>query len=91
MGYELKNVTVKKENRTILHNITCTIEENKWIAVVGQTGAGKSTFVQVLKGLHSFEGDYFIHEQPVEKDAKGKPLAIAEVGHRLSISRTSTV
>lgn len=80
MGYELKHVTVKKEGRTILNNVSCTIERNKWIAVVGQTGAGKSTFVQVLKGLHTFEGDYFIDGLPIEKNAKGIPNAIDEVG-----------
>lgn len=80
MGYELRNVTVTVENRSILKNITCTIEDGKWIAAVGQTGAGKSTFVQLLKGLISFEGDYFVHHKPVEKDSKGTIRALAEVG-----------
>ena len=80
MGYELRNVTVKIDNHTILNNITCTIKDGKWIAVVGQTGAGKSTFVQVLKGFIPFEGDYYIHQKPVEKDAKGNVRAVPEVG-----------
>lgn len=80
MSYELRNVTVKIEDHTILKNVTCTIEDNKWIAVVGQTGAGKSTFVKVLKGLLPFEGDYFIHERLVERDSKGGIRAISEVG-----------
>lgn len=64
-----------------LHNVSCTIQEGKWISVIGQTGAGKSTFVKVLKGLIPFiDGDYLIDQQPVQRDAKGRLKVISEIG-----------
>lgn len=35
----------------VLSNITLTMGDNRIIAVVGKTGSGKSTFVQLLNGL----------------------------------------
>lgn len=80
MAYKLENISVKFDNRSILDNVSCTIEENKWIGVVGRTGAGKSTFVQVLKGLLSFEGNYYIDGKLLEKDFKGNIRPVPEIG-----------
>lgn len=68
-------------NRMALRNVSCTIEKDKWISVIGQTGAGKSTFVQVLKGLiPHINGDYLIDHQPAKRDAKGQLKVISEIG-----------
>lgn len=81
MAYKLKNCSVSYGNNTVLHAITCTIEENKWISLIGQTGAGKSTFAKMLKGLvPSFTGDYIIHGVPVKRNAKGQICPIPEIG-----------
>lgn len=81
MAYELKNVTVSYEKKTVLHDITCSIEDGKWISLIGQTGAGKSTFVKFLKGLvTSFTGEYTINDQPVKRDPKGTICIIPEIG-----------
>ncbi|WP_255367921.1 ATP-binding cassette domain-containing protein [Psychrobacillus sp. OK032] len=67
--------------RMALRNVSCTIEEGKWISIIGQTGAGKSTFVQVLKGLiANIDGDYLIDQYPVKRDAKGQLMVIPEIG-----------
>ena len=39
------------DNQMILHNINITIQKNDIIGVVGQTGSGKSTFINLLMGL----------------------------------------
>lgn len=79
MGYELKNVTVTY-NDVAISQVNCSIADGKWVAVIGQTGAGKSTFVQVLKGLLPFDGEYLIHGEPV-RDAKGRVRVVEEVGY----------
>jgi len=57
------------------------IQKGKWISVIGQTGAGKSTFVKVLKGLiPAIDGEYLIHHQPVNRDAKGQIQVVPEIG-----------
>lgn len=81
MVYKLKNVTVAYGKKQVLHDITCSIDAGKWISLIGQTGAGKSTFVKLLKGLiPSFTGEYTINEQPVKKDAKGALCVRPEIG-----------
>ncbi len=81
MAYQLNNLSVNYAYQVALHNVSCTIQEGKWISVIGQTGAGKSTFVKVLKGLiPTVEGDYLIHQQPVNRDAKGQLNVVPEIG-----------
>ncbi|MFJ8065898.1 ATP-binding cassette domain-containing protein [Psychrobacillus sp. NPDC096426] len=81
MAYQLNNVSVNYSGQMALQNVSCKIQEGKWISVIGQTGAGKSTFVKVLKGLISnFEGDYFVDQQPAKRDAKGQLKVLPEIG-----------
>lgn len=81
MAYQLINLSVSYNNQVALRNINCTLQEGKWISVIGPTGAGKSTFVKVLKGLiPSIEGEYWIAQQPVQRDAKGQLKVVPEIG-----------
>ena len=80
MVYQLKNVTVSYGQKQVLHNVSCAIDDGKWISIIGQTGASKSTFVKVLKGLIPFQGEYLINGQPVKRDAKGNCCVIPEIG-----------
>ncbi len=82
MVYQLNNMSVNYAERVALHNVSCTIQEGKWISVIGQTGAGKSTFVKVLKGLiPRVDGDYRIDQQPVHRDTKGQLKVIPDIGY----------
>lgn len=81
MGYELKNVTVEYEQRPVLKNISCSIPDGKWIAVIGKTGAGKSTFVQLFKGLVDFIGEYSLHNKRVTLNRKGQTQGLQEIGY----------
>ena len=81
MVYQLSHVSVHYSDQEALHRISCTIEEGKWISVIGQTGAGKTSFVKVLKGLvPHIEGAYTIDQQPVQRDAKGQLKVIPGIG-----------
>jgi len=82
MVYQLNNVSVNYTDRVALHNVSCTIEEGKWISIIGRTGAGKSTFVKVLKGLiPSIDGDYSIDQQLVQRDSKSQLKVIPDIGY----------
>lgn len=64
-----------------LRQVSCTLDEGKWIAVIGASGAGKSTLAQLLKGLvPEFAGAYTIHGQPVPRDARGRVPVLPEIG-----------
>lgn len=51
-------ITVKKLHYTYpnstneaLHNVSLTIKEQEFVAIIGQTGSGKSTLVSLIDGL----------------------------------------
>jgi subfamily B ATP-binding cassette protein MsbA len=53
---ELKNVSFKYNDVTILDNINLTIEKGKTIALVGSSGAGKSTLADLVPRFHDVSG-----------------------------------
>ncbi|AAU03679.1 ABCB family ABC transporter ATP-binding protein/permease [Rickettsia typhi] len=56
------------KERTILHNITFTIESGKTIAVVGSSGAGKSTISRLLFRFYDINsGSIIIDNQDIRK------------------------
>lgn len=48
---ELKDVSLKFKNLSVLHNINLTIKENDFMAIIGPNGGGKSTLLKVILGL----------------------------------------
>lgn len=52
---ELKNVsfTVSEENdtRTIINNLSLTVDDNKFIVITGPNGGGKSTLAKLIMGV----------------------------------------
>ncbi len=75
--FENKNtVSVRAENinfsygnnRPVLKDVNLTIHEGKKIALVGASGGGKSTFVQVLLGLYQpQQGMIYFDNEPVDR------------------------
>ena len=81
MVYEMKDVSVSFGEQKALNRINCTIQDGKWISIIGRTGAGKSTFAKVLKGLiPHIEGEYRIHDHPVPTDKRGSIKVIHDIG-----------
>ncbi len=72
MAYlELKNVSKsygQGKNRTeVLSNINLTIEEGEFVAIVGFTGSGKTTLVNMIAGLlEPDSGEILFKGKPVE-------------------------
>lgn len=57
---EIRNLTLIKDSRPILHDLTIDIWQGHVHAVIGPNGAGKSTLAQTIMGLDGykdFEGD----------------------------------
>ena len=58
---EFRNVSFKYETKWILRNINLTIEKGKTIALVGQSGGGKSTLVDLIPRYYDVqEGEVLI-------------------------------
>jgi ATP-binding cassette, subfamily B, bacterial MsbA len=53
---EYKNVSFRYQSDDVLKNISCRIEKGKIIALVGQSGSGKSTFADLLPRFYDTTG-----------------------------------
>lgn len=70
---EFQNVSFYNDDKTILKNISVSIEENDFISIVGPSGSGKSTFLKLCSHLISptngniiFKGKDFTEYSPTE-------------------------
>jgi simple sugar transport system ATP-binding protein len=77
---ELRNISKFFGNVTALQDISTKVEAGKVTGVLGDNGAGKSTFIKILSGLHKpSEGVYLIDGEPVEfespRDARLRGIA----------------
>lgn len=48
---EIKNVSIKFKEISVLHDINLKVEENDFIAIIGPNGGGKSTLLKIILGL----------------------------------------
>ena len=55
-GVEYKNVTFAYGERPVLKNVSVKIDKGKTVALVGQSGSGKSTFVDLLPRFYDVIG-----------------------------------
>jgi ATP-binding cassette, subfamily B, bacterial MsbA len=63
---EFRNVSFKYDKEYVLKNISFTIKKGQTIALVGKSGSGKSTMVDLLpRFMDTSEGEIFIDGVPV--------------------------
>ena len=63
-----KNFKVGNEKVEILKGITLDIKEGEFVAIIGESGSGKSTFLNILGGLMPCEcGEITINENRIDK------------------------
>jgi subfamily B ATP-binding cassette protein MsbA len=64
---EYKNISFKYNTKNVLHNINLTIEKGKTIALVGPSGAGKTTLADLLPRFYDCtEGELLIDGKNVK-------------------------
>jgi len=77
---ELRHICKYFGNVTALEDITTRVEAGKVTCVLGDNGAGKSTFIKILSGVHQpTSGEYTMYGSPVEfqspRDARAAGIA----------------
>jgi zinc transport system ATP-binding protein len=53
---EVRNLTVKLDNETILENLNFEVREGDVLVILGPNGAGKTVLLKTLLGLLPYEG-----------------------------------
>ena len=68
---EIKNLTVKLADNTILEDISFKILPNKLLIILGESGAGKTVLIKTLIGLNKdYSGQILYDNIPIEKYLK---------------------
>ena len=66
---ELENVSFAHKNNVIFENINIKIYKNQIIGIIGETGSGKSTFIDILCGLlHPEKGEIKLNKVEISKN-----------------------
>jgi subfamily B ATP-binding cassette protein MsbA len=67
---EYRNVTFAYEDKVVLNNVSLTIPKGKTIALVGQSGSGKTTFVDLLPRFYDVIGGQILIDGVDIRDLK---------------------
>ncbi len=71
----VKGLTIKIGKKVILEDVSMTLQDGEVLGVIGESGAGKSTFVKSILGTKTSIGDIKIYGFDIRKDKKHlKPL-----------------
>ena len=62
---EAREVTVRRNGKTLLNGISFGLQEGEWLAVVGPNGAGKTTLMRALGGEWPYAGEITLDGRPL--------------------------
>ncbi len=75
------SVNIKKAfygNKYVLNDINFSLEDNSILAIVGETGAGKTTVAKIVSGMYKFYPLHFDGEVETDKSISFIPQNISE-------------
>jgi ABC-type Fe3+/spermidine/putrescine transport system ATPase subunit len=63
---QVQNISFAYDSKTVISDVTFSIEKGKNVAIIGESGCGKSTLLKLVYGLYDLnEGEIFWDENPV--------------------------
>ena len=77
---EIKNLTVRFDDKIVLNNISLIIEKGIITCIIGRSGVGKSVLMKSVLGLIPYEaGEIFIDNQTINDSRRGIKSRMAMV------------
>ncbi len=67
---QVSNLTISAGGKRIVENVSLTIEQGEILGVLGESGAGKSTFVKALLGMRQYTGTNLMYGVNVKRSAR---------------------
>lgn len=67
---EIKNVTKRFGELTVLTDVSLSVEKGELIAIVGRSGSGKSTLLRTINGLEPIQGGEIVVDGTIVNDPK---------------------
>jgi peptide/nickel transport system ATP-binding protein len=68
---EVTDLNAKYGDKPVLHDVALGVRPHRCLAVVGESGAGKTTFARCIAGLHSdWSGEIAFHKEPLSSDRR---------------------
>ena len=65
---EVKHLYFKYENEWVLEDISFTLKDKEFLAIIGPNGGGKTTLLKILLGfLKPSKGEVLIYSKPPKK------------------------
>jgi len=64
---QLNDLTVSRNENTILNKVNFEFERNKIYFIIGESGSGKSTLFGTISGLYKYEGDILLKGKNIKK------------------------
>lgn len=62
----MKNIYFSYEDKNILNNVSFDVEKGEWVGIVGDSGIGKTTLLNIMIKLYELDkGDYLVNNQNV--------------------------
>lgn len=62
---EIKNISVTKNKKEILHDISFSVKPHTITAIIGKNGSGKSTLLSCLTGESKYRGSIFFSDDDI--------------------------
>ncbi len=69
LAVEFKEVSIKNDENLVIHDLSFSAKPGQLIAIIGESGSGKSTFINSLAGLTTInEGKIVLNNTDVSRD-----------------------
>ena len=62
---EIKNISVTKNKKEILHDVSFSVKPHTITAIIGKNGSGKSTLISCLTGESKYKGSVFFSDEDI--------------------------